>query len=428
MPASQVVEDEGREFHPHRHRGTGSGLEAVLPSLLSLATADDWQGAVQGSSRRPGSGGRYNIHADGPLRAIRPGTGATPSFPAHDRNFENFIQELIMNVTGMGVAGGGVGAAGGRAGPGGPNLSFHFLPMGGLDPGLQIHGNPGDYAWGRGGLDTIITQLLNQMEGAGPPPMTKENISGIPTVNVTQEVLDKNPNCSVCWEDFKLEEPVMKLECNHCFHKDCIVPWLELHGTCPVCRKVLIPESSRADHSDHGSQEPDPFLDTDPAHPSMASSYHLGDSTSSGTNGQRGDSGHSSGSGGEGASSASSQPAGAGGSLSGFLQSTLGSILGVNLASPTTAGDPGGWSFYQGAHSHPTTSSAASSSNPPPPPSQNSIGTNAGANPPSPQESTGGNSAAARRLPSSPGDTEDTAPPASRRQRLDSDFIDFDLE
>ena len=33
--------------------------------------------------------------------------------------------------------------------------------MGGLDPGLQIHGNPGDYAWGRGGLDTIITQVLN---------------------------------------------------------------------------------------------------------------------------------------------------------------------------------------------------------------------------------------------------------------------------
>ena len=31
--------------------------------------------------------------------------------------------------------------------------------MGGLDPGLQIHGNPGDYAWGRGGLDTIITQV-----------------------------------------------------------------------------------------------------------------------------------------------------------------------------------------------------------------------------------------------------------------------------
>jgi len=24
---------------------------------------------------------------------------------------------------------------------------------------MQIHGNPGDYAWGRGGLDAIITQV-----------------------------------------------------------------------------------------------------------------------------------------------------------------------------------------------------------------------------------------------------------------------------
>ena len=41
----------------------------------------------------------------------------------------------------------------------------------------------------------------------------------IPTVELTQELLDKNPNCSVCWEEFKLEENVLKLECNHCFHK-----------------------------------------------------------------------------------------------------------------------------------------------------------------------------------------------------------------
>ena len=78
---------------------------------------------------------------------------------------------------------------------------------------FQLHGNPGDYAWGRGGLDAIITQvqfwrtsvwnaskfghnpeakktlllqlwlqLLNHMDGTGPPPMAKENIADIPTV------------------------------------------------------------------------------------------------------------------------------------------------------------------------------------------------------------------------------------------------------
>lgn len=28
-------------------------------------------------------------------------------------------------------------------------------------------GNPGDYAWGREGLDAIVTQLLNQMDTSG---------------------------------------------------------------------------------------------------------------------------------------------------------------------------------------------------------------------------------------------------------------------
>ena len=52
--------------------------------------------------------------------------------------------------------------------------------------------------------------------------------------------------CSVCWEDFSLNESVRQLHCDHLFHEACIVPWLELHGTCPVCRKSQEPGSSAA--------------------------------------------------------------------------------------------------------------------------------------------------------------------------------------
>lgn len=48
-------------------------------------------------------------------------------------------------------------------------------------------GNPGDYAWGREGFDAIVTQLLNQIESTGPPPLTKEKIQEIPVVSITQE-------------------------------------------------------------------------------------------------------------------------------------------------------------------------------------------------------------------------------------------------
>lgn len=56
--------------------------------------------------------------------------------------FENLLQDFIVNL--------GVGVNWGTTG----NMQL-FL------------GNPGDYAWGREGLDAIVTQLLNQMDSTG---------------------------------------------------------------------------------------------------------------------------------------------------------------------------------------------------------------------------------------------------------------------
>ncbi|XP_078527410.1 E3 ubiquitin-protein ligase RNF115 [Lissotriton helveticus] len=119
--------------------------------------------------------------------------------------------------------------------PGSPN---HFSWSG------MLHSSPGDYAWGQSGLDAIVTQLLGQLENTGPPPAEKEKISSLPTVTVTQEQVEMNLECPVCKEDYKVAERVLQLPCNHFFHNDCIVPWLELHDTCPVCRKSLNGEDS----------------------------------------------------------------------------------------------------------------------------------------------------------------------------------------
>lgn len=122
--------------------------------------------------------------------------------------------------------------------------------VGGFVPVLPLYGNPGDYAWGRGGLDAVVTNLLNQMEGAGPPPMQPDSIIQIPKIKITPDQVEAKLQCSVCWDDFSVGEEVRKLVCDHIFHDNCIVPWLQLHATCPVCRK---PQQEPDDDEARGS-------------------------------------------------------------------------------------------------------------------------------------------------------------------------------
>ena len=50
-----------------------------------------------------------------------------------------------------------------------------------------MHGNPGDYVFSPDGLDAILTQMLNQMDGSSPPPMANDEIAQIPTVPIDQQ-------------------------------------------------------------------------------------------------------------------------------------------------------------------------------------------------------------------------------------------------
>lgn len=40
-------------------------------------------------------------------------------------------------------------------------------------------------------MDSIVSQLLNQIDGAGPPPLTREKIEEIPTALISQDHLGK---------------------------------------------------------------------------------------------------------------------------------------------------------------------------------------------------------------------------------------------
>uniref|UniRef100_A0A5S6QFM6 RING-type E3 ubiquitin transferase n=1 Tax=Trichuris muris TaxID=70415 RepID=A0A5S6QFM6_TRIMR len=92
------------------------------------------------------------------------------------------------------------------------------------------------------GLDAFVTQVLNQFEG-GAPPLTAEEIRSVPVEKV--EVGEEAIQCSVCFEEFFEGSMVRRLPCNHRFHDPCIVPWLQLHNSCPVCRKAILHHTRR---------------------------------------------------------------------------------------------------------------------------------------------------------------------------------------
>ncbi|KAG7278189.1 hypothetical protein CRUP_002151 [Coryphaenoides rupestris] len=105
-------------------------------------------------------------------------------------------------------------------------------------PGLERRSSRPDHMPAVEWIHSGIT-LLGQLEGTGPPPAEKDMISSLPTVSVSQEQTECRLECPVCCERYSLGEYVRQLPCLHYFHSDCIVPWLELHDTCPVCRKSL---------------------------------------------------------------------------------------------------------------------------------------------------------------------------------------------
>uniref|UniRef100_A0A4W3GMT5 RING-type E3 ubiquitin transferase n=1 Tax=Callorhinchus milii TaxID=7868 RepID=A0A4W3GMT5_CALMI len=73
---------------------------------------------------------------------------------------------------------------------------------------------------------------LGHLENTGPPPADRARISALPSVHITREQIASGLDCPVCKEDFQLREQVRQLPCNHFFHSDCIVPWLQLVSLC----------------------------------------------------------------------------------------------------------------------------------------------------------------------------------------------------
>uniref|UniRef100_A0A0A9EFS6 RING-type E3 ubiquitin transferase n=1 Tax=Arundo donax TaxID=35708 RepID=A0A0A9EFS6_ARUDO len=108
------------------------------------------------------------------------------------------------------------------------------------------------------GLSLLLQHLAeNDPNRYGTPPAKKEAVEALPTVRIEEIV-----SCSVCLDDLELGSQAKQMPCDHKFHSPCILPWLELHSSCPVCRFELpsdekkdLNEPSNVDRTESSHEE-----------------------------------------------------------------------------------------------------------------------------------------------------------------------------
>ena len=66
----------------------------------------------------------------------------------------------------------------------------------------------------------------------------KINIDNLNTILLCNELPDDL--CSICLEEFKEGDKIKKLNCNHVYHEECLVPWLNNNDYCPMCRQNIV--------------------------------------------------------------------------------------------------------------------------------------------------------------------------------------------
>ena len=174
---------------------------------------------------------------------------------------------------------------------GGRRMSFsqEYGPPPGFNPLASVFAFhqmfPG--IWDQEQMDTIMSRIMEEHQPQSVAT-SKRVREALPRLKVRAKDDEKSyPDeglavakagepCSVCHEDFEEAEEVIELPCQHCYHSDCILPWLETHNTCPVCRLDLPAEESGPQANHNHQNRSQTSSDRNPVVPPSSSSPFAG--------------------------------------------------------------------------------------------------------------------------------------------------------
>ncbi|KAK1427249.1 hypothetical protein QVD17_15932 [Tagetes erecta] len=97
--------------------------------------------------------------------------------------------------------------------------------------------------------EMLFGQFLDNdsSSSSGRPPASVTVVENLASVVMSYE---KNETvCAVCKDEIGVGLIAKQLPCDHMYHADCIVPWLEIRNTCPVCRYELLTDDVEYERS-----------------------------------------------------------------------------------------------------------------------------------------------------------------------------------
>lgn len=108
------------------------------------------------------------------------------------------------------------------------------------------------------GLEAFLQQLTERDGGRyGTAPASKTAVDAMPTLTLTKQNLEPGDvHCAVCKEIFETGGEARQMPCKHFYHQDCILPWLALHSSCPICRHEMPVEESNERQTPRTEESP----------------------------------------------------------------------------------------------------------------------------------------------------------------------------
>ncbi|KAI3772301.1 hypothetical protein L6452_03483 [Arctium lappa] len=108
------------------------------------------------------------------------------------------------------------------------------------------------------GFDRLLDQLsqieINGLGRGEHPPASKSAVESLPSIEISDAQVNTELHCAVCKEEFVLGAEAREMPCKHIYHSNCILPWLTLRNSCPVCRHELPTDSTNSDNQQLSEQ------------------------------------------------------------------------------------------------------------------------------------------------------------------------------